>query len=133
MKNKKELKTIVVLGAPRSGTSMTAGILSHMGVDFGKVRSPDAENPRGYYEDRDFLKLILKIFRSVDASANGFNPPDIAKILSQRSKFKNQIRMLVQDRITGTTSKLWGWKATTTSFTINLTSGRWRKILLCTS
>jgi len=120
MKNKKELKTVIVLGAPRSGTSMTAGILYRMGVDFGKIRKPDAENPRGYYEDRDFLKLMLKIFRSIDASADGFHPPKQKEVLLQKDRFDPQIKKLIDYRIENTKSKYWGWKATTTSFTIPL-------------
>jgi len=120
MKNKKALKTIVILGAPRSGTSMTAGILSRMGVDLGRLRKPDPENPTGYYEDWDFLKLMDNIFREVDEDANGFNPPSREGIISQKSKFDGQIRDLIQDRMTHTSSNVWGWKATTTSFTIDL-------------
>jgi hypothetical protein len=120
MIDKPNLKTIIVLGAPRSGTSMTAGILSRMGVDFGRVRKPDAENPRGYYEDRDFLKLMMNIFRAADQEAHGFNPPRIADIMAQKSAFDNQIAELIQDRMTQTVSPMWGWKATTTTFTIDL-------------
>ena len=53
------LDPIIVLGAPRSGTSAVAGILHNLGVfmakHFGDL--PDKDNPRGYYEDRDFIDL----------------------------------------------------------------------------
>lgn len=120
MKDRQAMKTVVILGAPRSGTSMTAGILSRMGVDLGRLRKPDAENPRGYYEDWDFIKLMINIFRAVDGDANGFNPPHLEGILSQKPKFDDHIRDLIQNRMNQTSSNVWGWKATTTSFTIDL-------------
>lgn len=49
---------IIVLGIPRSGTSMTAGILASLGVLMGlRFQVPDKHNPRGDFEDRDFVEL----------------------------------------------------------------------------
>ncbi|WMS44926.1 hypothetical protein RDV64_11275 [Acuticoccus sp. MNP-M23] len=46
--------TVVVLGAPRSGTSVTVGILQILGVDFG-----ENVNTRG--EDRDINRIIKRL------------------------------------------------------------------------
>lgn len=43
---------VVVVGAPRSGTSLVAQLVAASGVDFGDhLLPPDAGNPRGFLED----------------------------------------------------------------------------------
>lgn len=113
-------KTVVVLGPPRSGTSLTAGLLSILGVDMGNVRDPDFENPKGYFEDKDFLTLTNEIFESADPNSDGFNPPSIKKILAQKNIFSEKIKALVQNRSSNSKSLIWGWKTTGTSLTIPL-------------
>lgn len=45
----------LVLGVPRSGTSVTAGILHHLGVFMGERFLPTTKmNPRGFWHDLDF-------------------------------------------------------------------------------
>ena len=47
---------IIVLGAPRSGTSLIAGILHHCNVSMGaNLLESDTGNPQGYFEDLDFI------------------------------------------------------------------------------
>ena len=46
----------------RSGTSLTASLLSALGVDLGReLLPPDKNNLRGYFEDIDFLDLQREI------------------------------------------------------------------------
>jgi hypothetical protein len=44
---------------PRSGSSMTAGIVHHLGFDMGPpgLARPDRNNPRGYFEDWRFSRF----------------------------------------------------------------------------
>ncbi|HEX9941494.1 MAG TPA: hypothetical protein VGG03_05740 [Thermoanaerobaculia bacterium] len=49
--------TIVVAGMHRSGTSLVASILAAFGISMGEQRIADQNNPRGYFEDLDFLAL----------------------------------------------------------------------------
>ena len=53
---------IVVSGLPRSGTSMAMNMLEAGGLDVTTdgVRSPDEDNPKGYYED-DRVKDLAKM------------------------------------------------------------------------
>ena len=45
-------EVVAVVGAPRSGTSCTAGIIHHLGVSMGeKMRPPAPRNQRGFFED----------------------------------------------------------------------------------
>ena len=47
------MRSCLILGAGRSGTSMTAGLLRHSGAFFGfEMLGASPANPRGYYEDR---------------------------------------------------------------------------------
>lgn len=48
---------IIVIGTPRSGTSLTAGILHHCGAWVGECRKGDKYNPRGYFENEEIRKL----------------------------------------------------------------------------
>lgn len=49
---------LVVLGMHRSGTSALAGLLRHLGVDFGDRLMPASpDNPRGYWEHRDLVDV----------------------------------------------------------------------------
>ncbi len=51
-------RCVVVLGIHRSGTSATAGVLHHLGVEMGpKLIGPTPANPRGHFEDMDLAQL----------------------------------------------------------------------------
>lgn len=117
---KKRPKTAIILGAPRSGTSMTAGILVTLGVSMGNVRKPDALNPQGYFEDRDFLALGDAIFRAADPECHGFHPPARSALRTLPGRFDQQIKDLVTDRERNCNGGAWGWKTTQTSFLADL-------------
>lgn len=119
-RNNSRLKTAIVLGAPRSGTSMTAGILAILGVDMGNVRNADPLNPQGYYEDRDFLNLGDDIFRAADPDSNGFCPPEASAIREVKGEFEGRITALVSERNTACNQAAWGWKTTQTCLLADL-------------
>jgi Sulfotransferase domain len=50
---------IIVSGLPRSGTSLMMQMLDHGGVEVvtDNVRTPDTDNPRGYYEFEQVKKI----------------------------------------------------------------------------
>ncbi len=54
---------ILVLGTGRSGTSTVARLLhNELGVSMGqRFRDPDSANPKGYYEDLDFLEVNVDL------------------------------------------------------------------------
>lgn len=109
------MKSVIVLGAPRSGTSMTAGMLSLLGVWMGDVRKPDPLNPKGYFEDSDFLALADDIMRAADPRSNGFRPPAAEAIRRQKDLFNERIQKLVKAKMRDAHSPVWGWKATAIS------------------
>ena len=51
---------VLIIGASRSGTSMTAGLFSQHGVFFGNCMEPHkTKNPKGYFENK-WLKSVYK-------------------------------------------------------------------------
>lgn len=61
IKEKIKGEIVIVSGLPRSGTSMMMQILDHGGYDVltDKIREPDANNPKGYYEYEPVKSLIV--------------------------------------------------------------------------
>lgn len=108
------VKTVVVLGMHRSGTSLIAGILQKLGVDMGKKQlGPHFSNPLGHFENIDFIKMDDKIL--AHAGGEWDNPPSIKKIEKLNSeKLKQKIRKTISKN----QNTLWGWKVPTTSLTI---------------
>jgi hypothetical protein len=43
---------IIILGIPRSGTSLISGLFCIHGVFFGECREADRHNPKGYFENK---------------------------------------------------------------------------------
>lgn len=56
-------RIIVILGVPRSGTSMIAGIVHKLGINTGPSIKSDNGNLNGYFEDEDFFRLHHRILR----------------------------------------------------------------------
>jgi hypothetical protein len=55
-------KCILVIGTPRSGTSLCAGVLHALGVSMGqRFQEPSEMNPRGFWVDLDFDEPLHNI------------------------------------------------------------------------
>lgn len=66
-------KQVIVLSAPRSGSSCVAGIIQRLGINMGdKVQKADSMNPKGYYEDLAFQKIFRAYASEFEVS--DFNP-----------------------------------------------------------
>lgn len=61
---------VVILGVPRSGTSMVAGIFQKHGLWVGTCREPDAFNARGHFENLA-IKNLMKRWWKGNACTNG--------------------------------------------------------------
>jgi hypothetical protein len=64
-------KNAVILGMPRSGTSLTANVFVRKGYHVGESRLPylqhgDDHNPFGYFEADDVVDRNVELFRRVD-------------------------------------------------------------------
>lgn len=112
---KNQPKTVIILGMHRTGTSMTGGLLSRLGVDMGReLLGRKWSNPFGHFEDKNFLELNKRILQT--AGGGWDSPPRKETILSQRDKFMGEIKNLTSGR----KPKIWGWKDPRTSLTIEL-------------
>ena len=70
-----ENEVVLVVGAPRSGTSCVSGVLDILGVDFGgnfHATSVSQYNEKGDYEDKSFDEFSRAICR--DLNLNGHKP-----------------------------------------------------------
>jgi len=97
---------LVVTGMHRSGTSLTAAILASTGVDMGdRLLGADAANPRGHFEDIDFLLFHQQALAANGVSADGFvadgNPEVPALMLADAHDIVAVRRAKGQP---------WGWK-----------------------
>ncbi|MGE7890737.1 sulfotransferase family protein [Bacillus cereus] len=67
-------KLFLILSSHRSGSSATAGILDILGIHMGELLlTPSSTNPKGYFENVDFVYLNDKILNAVGAAWN--SPP----------------------------------------------------------
>ncbi len=53
----------LITGAPRSGTSVTAGVVHICGAWGGLMAGPNKFNPKGYYENLEMSELIRSFLR----------------------------------------------------------------------
>jgi hypothetical protein len=103
----------IVLGAPRSGTSLAAGALQACGISMGKdLLEPDSGNPHGYFEDIEFINFHRALLaRTEDRSESLF---DDSTMRERPFNFKPQpedikaAQELVDQRIG--LNQPWGWK-----------------------
>ncbi|HWP56352.1 MAG TPA: sulfotransferase [Candidatus Acidoferrales bacterium] len=115
--DRREEKTVIVLGLARSGTSVVAGMLKSIGVAMGPSVYDDA-NPLGSFEDRDFQQFHKQIFAAIGADRTYWNPPSLEEILKLKADWAAAIERLVARK--SAPGKIWGWKHARTLLTVDL-------------
>jgi len=90
------MSPIIILGMHRSGTSLTAGLLSRLGVYMGESRPPDAFNPTGYFEDEDF-KRVNKALMQIEGHT-WYRPPSMPRLLTSLAAHIETIEIACQKR-----------------------------------
>ena len=123
---------ICVLGAPRSGTSLTARILNIVGVDLGdeeELMEPAADNNRsGFWEHQGIADLnegILATLGDAPRQRWRWPPPleegwqDDPRLEAHRRAARSMLRRSFSSR------PLWGWKDPRTCLTLPF----WEKVL----
>jgi glycosyltransferase involved in cell wall biosynthesis len=105
---------LVITGMHRSGTSLMASALGRMGVEIGpELVPPDARNPRGYFEDVEFLEFQRRLLREISSGVEDGHP-DWGWTTGERldrsrlSRFRDPARSLAGSR--ATRHRYWGWK-----------------------
>jgi len=113
---------VFITGAPRSGTSMVTGLLQLCGLYLGNNLLPARkDNPKGFFEDLEFLAINREIFRlNSEGEGGGHRPPKEIKVLPEEllNKMKQFISKWPKDKIVG-------WKDPRTCITFPV----WKKLI----
>ena len=103
-------RVLVITGMHRSGTSLVASLLQRAGVDIGSdLVEPNAGNPRGYFEDRHFLRFHEGLLRH---SPHRFLVQDRSELKLPGKEDAQRAKQLLKHRQGG---RAWGWKDPRTS------------------
>ncbi|PHI20696.1 hypothetical protein CEQ90_06500 [Lewinellaceae bacterium SD302] len=103
---------LIIIGMHRSGTSLFAGWLHRCGVRLGEdLLGANYTNPTGHFEDNDFLRLHKAILLDNGLDYKVQDRKEIT-ISPQR---EDEIKRLVNKKITKNKNELWGWKEPRTS------------------
>ncbi len=106
-------KTVIIVGIPRSGTSVTAGIVNSLGIHMNGNKTPSKHNPNGCFEDVDFVNLDKYIVKKMKGQAKfipgtyWFSPPTSAQISKGRNIGGRRIKKLFDKK---NKHESWGWK-----------------------
>lgn len=119
---------LVITGMHRSGTSLVASAVAMLGVDVGSDLVPaDRRNPKGYFEDNEFLALQRTMLaRSSPGDGGhadwGWTPAEQLD-REQFAVFREQARRLAASR--ASRFRWWGWKDPRTTLLLDF----WDEIL----
>jgi len=113
-----ENKTVIVMGVGRSGTSLTAGVLYHLGVHMGTdLKNPQPANEKGFFENRVMDNFNIREclepngfftnYMSGGAYVNPLPLPKLEEVYALYPKLKNRVRQIVKQEAR---YPIWGWK-----------------------
>jgi hypothetical protein len=102
----KPIKSVVVLGNARSGTSMASGLLSIVGVNMYQSHNPNRGNPKGSFEDVNFIHVTSKMHQDMNRGLN-------------RNQIKDKYLPRL-DEIIGKRDGLWGFKSALTHYSLDI-------------
>jgi hypothetical protein len=111
---KEQNKLFLILCNHRTGSSATAGVLYHLGINMGdKLLGAGPFNPKGHFENKFFIQMNDNILKSVHA--NWRNPPSRSTISSSDFS-KDQIISFIKNQ----SKPIWGLKDPRTALTFDL-------------
>ncbi|MEG4318187.1 MULTISPECIES: sulfotransferase [unclassified Microcoleus] len=129
LNNRTNYPVLIITGMHRSGTSLTAAFLQAIGINLGdNLLRGNYWNPKGYFEDTDFVEFQRKILQTCSpCNETGF--PDWGWTESEQldkqklNTNKEPAQQLVKSR--SHQSGLWGWKDPRTSLMLDF----WNQII----
>jgi len=105
-----EKSTIITTGMHRSGTSFTAALLQSAGVDLGqRLLGCHESNPRGHFENRDFVEFHRKVLQSQGINEAGYT---LQEKIDVEEHYVEEAQQIISEN---SISQLWGWKDPRTS------------------
>ncbi len=120
---------LVITGMHRSGTSLTASLFQKLGIHIGgELVPPDRHNPKGYFEDIDFLEFQRKVLQECcDRNDPGWHDWGwtVNETLNPQlfDRYETRARELILRR--NYMQKNWGWKDPRTTLMLNF----WDKLI----
>jgi len=113
----------------RSGTSLTASLLQTLGTDLGQALvAADRHNPKGYFEDLDFVTLQRQMLQGACPSDGG-GWPDWGwtehehLAVAGLAAYREEAQRLIAAKQAG--GQPWGWKDPRTTLLLDF----WRELL----
>ncbi|WP_448561636.1 glycosyltransferase [Trichothermofontia sp.] len=106
---------LIITGMHRSGTSLTAALLQAAQVDLGEqLVGPDLGNPKGHFENRDFVAFHQQILRSQGLDILGYTE---AATIPLRPADWDAAKALLEKQ---PRDRIWGWKDPRTTLFLDL-------------
>lgn len=88
------MKSVIVLGMHRSGTSMVSSLVEGLGIDFGSgLIGKTADNPFGYFEDRELVALSDRCLET--AGGSWLAPPPAGDVTAAFAKHEAEFDAVV--------------------------------------
>ena len=102
--------SICVLGMHRSGTSALAGLLSMLGVEFGRnLMKPGDDNPKGFYEHNEIVGCHVSMLEALESYYDDILPlPAGWEKRRETIMHREHLRRLIFNEFAG--KPLWGFK-----------------------
>lgn len=101
---------IIIIGVPRSRTSLSAAIFKFCGMQTGKLCGKTLNNRKGQFENVEIIKKIQKPYlQSIGCDPMGQYPlPDTLNIPIDKSRRKKVLKIIKNQNIN--VDKFWGFK-----------------------
>ena len=101
---------LIVVGMHRSGTSALAGMLSHLGVAFGRrLMPPSPDNPRGYWEHMEIVGAHHRLMAALDYGWDDIRPlPEGFAQSAAAGQARQRLAAILSEDFAG--AALWGVK-----------------------
>lgn len=121
-------EVLIITGMHRSGTSMITSYLKECGLSLGdRLLIGNEDNPKGYFEDVDFLSMQQNIMHDATEKGTGgwkdvgFSEDDFFD-KSVLSNYKKKAQELVEQKQLKS-NEIWGWKDPRTSLLLDFWEG----------
>ncbi len=117
-------QALCITGMHRSATSLAASWLQACGlaVDDGRVLGPRTGNPKGHFEDEDFMALQVRLIKSRVPRSGGWKVANPLRIVPD-SIFEESARELIRER--AEKFAFWGWKDPRSSLLLH----HWKRLI----
>lgn len=100
---------ILIMGVPRSGTSVVAAILERCGLWLGKTGRGNKDNPAGFFENKQIRAANKEVLGQGGYDRSGVNPlPPVGWVGDARSLYENVTEKLVWQNCPS--DQVWGFK-----------------------